>query len=857
LFLQKQIVYFSQLRLNRIYLLLDPDVESNQKHSKNGRDEDDEQRTWKDLRVLDALCRRLQIELVPTVVLTSLHDRLPTTLLHVFSQPLIHLIFLVPAPVSSRNLDGSAPVASNISEWQRWYSHLLLQCQQSAFRSVQCSYSTFLRSCVVSSRSNNASRTSREGKQAHEVYIPRGLSLWETSLAAIAPSRLQEKPLLAQEAFLAAIASHVQTVEESGDALVVFPLFVERDFLYPVLFQKFHAAYFAGLSWQRATACDMLGDPASPAGYDGAVLRDVLRILLFPALFALPSTAPHASREVAPAAPISNVIAGSGGSLSPRPSSLSLSTSASANNLHAASGSSSLPSASSGTLATSSATAASTSLSQSLKRSASLLLQCVLLQRWDLLYQQTLLSSDSVHISNSMHAQGNIGSNTNNVSREEMYEAEVALWRLIHLPAATTANHDAAWEFNDEEEAGADEFEEEKDVGFHRSQAALTLKCYRRMLAVAAWRPHAPPASFAASSSAGKKDTSLVGSRIGGGLPSGGDIRGSSPIATSSTSLSFLDFLLGRSSAATASPAPAPSSETMAPSTTVKLTQSEEEEEEEEERAHHSSSRYHRMVVTSGSKDEPVLTLLDQQQQSHLHYHHANLQDLEEELDEIFALLHLLAIVSKVLLQTDHASSKQQQHNNQPLPATNHANLNPHQLHHHSRNMRLRQQFQSLSVSTRSDVANMLLEALHLCTRRCQTRIDTDRWLPALRHTCVAALPVLRAKGGSDRDRDRDRVPSQEDTRTRRHRSMVKQGWGTEANRRHRAFLLTPRPVSSSSTAPMMEEDAVDGDAMHELRYQAQLPALAVFQLLCEGLVLPATVQDFLWRIFQTTTTTS
>lgn len=636
---------------------------------------------------------------------------------------------------------------------------------------------------------------------------------------------------------------------------MVFPLFVERDFLYPVLFQKFHAAYFAGLSWQRATACDMLGDPASPASYDGAVLRDVLRILLFPTLFALPSTAPHASREVAPAAPISNVIAGSGGSLSPRPSTSSLSTSASANNLHAASGSSSLPSASSGTLAASSATAISASLSQSLKRSASLLLQCVLLQRWELLYQQTLLSSDSIHVSNSMHAQGNTSSSTNNVSREEMYEAEVALWRLIHLPAATTANHDAAWEINDEEEAGVDDVEEEEDVGFHRSQAALTLKCYRRMLAVAAWRPHAPPASFAASSSfsstAGKKDTSLMGSRIGGGLPSGGDIRGSSPTATSSTSLSFFDFLLGRSSAATASPAPAPSSETIVPSTAAKLAQSEEEEEVEEKRAHHSSSRYHPMVVTSGSKDEPVLTLLDQQQQSHLHHRHANLQDLEEELDEIFALMHLLAIVSKVLLQTDHASSKQQQHNNQPLPATNHANLNPHQRHHLNRNMRLRQQFQSLSVSTRSDVANMLLEALHLCTRRCQTRIDTDRWLPALRHTCVAALPALRAKGGIDRDR----APSQEDTKTRRHRSMVKQGWGTAANRRHRAFLLTPRPVSSSSTAPVME-NAVGGDAMHELRYQAQLPALAVFQLLCEGLVLPATVQDFLWRIFQTTTTT-
>jgi hypothetical protein len=139
---------------------------------------------------------------------------------------------------------------------------------------------------------------------------------------------LQEKPLLAQEAYLAAIASHVQTVEESGDALVVFPLFTERDFLYPVLFQKFHAAFFAGWSWQRATASDMLGDPVGPGGYDGAALRDVLCVLLFPALFALPSTA---------------------------------------------------------------SVAVASSLSQALRQSASLLVASVLLQRWDRLYQTTLL----------------------------------------------------------------------------------------------------------------------------------------------------------------------------------------------------------------------------------------------------------------------------------------------------------------------------------------------------------------------------------------------------------------------------------------------------------------------------------
>ncbi len=79
--LQEVVQLASRVHINRLYLYLDPlDVPSETTGNPNIQQGQRKKGTYSsstihDVRVLDQLCRRLHIELVPTFVLTSLHHR--------------------------------------------------------------------------------------------------------------------------------------------------------------------------------------------------------------------------------------------------------------------------------------------------------------------------------------------------------------------------------------------------------------------------------------------------------------------------------------------------------------------------------------------------------------------------------------------------------------------------------------------------------------------------------------------------------------------------------------------------------------------------------------------------------------
>eukprot|EP01033_Poteriospumella_lacustris_P005465 gene5465-3895_t len=711
----------SRVHVNRVYLQLDADRD-------DGRDgsgcDGGGRLPLRDIAVLDRLCRRLQLELVPTVVLASPRETIPRDALAYFSQPLIHLVVLV---------DPATAVAagSDADGLRQWFRRELVRCQQAAFRSVQCTVSPAFR------------RLFSAAGVAPETWAPSGVSRWDTSLAAWAPASLQDRPLLAQEEFLARLATHVQTVEESGDALVHLSLFSERDFWYPALLLRFHLVVYGGLAWQRGTALDMIGDPRRPArGAAAAALPDAGA-----ASDAAAHAAPSSTAATTPAT--TPTAAGVAAQLS------------------------------SGEVAT-------------LKRGLSLWVTQVLLQSWRGLCRQTLAVPPGATAAAAAAAAST--PSLGDVSRAEMFRAE---------PAAGDALRGGGAAADDDADAADGRHATGAAATWpSRSDASLVLKSYRRLLAAAQWRPTTIATAAAASPSPPSSSQAAASSS-------------SAADAAAAAPLSFIEFFLGR--ATPPAPPAAPHEATAAPAATAAASAAPRDDP---------AAPLTTILDAPAALHAPLSSSASSASTAELEYRHFG-GGVLGEVDEVFALLHLLSIVAKLLLQTEHALALR----DGPAAAT--AAAAPVAMSYR----RLREQVQSLSGSARSDVANVLLEALFTLTQRWHGRFRRDALFAALQRSCFACLPVLR--------KHLPPAAAAAAAATVPATATGPRSFAQWQQRHRRRFLIAPRAArDATDAAAATDDDDVD-------RYEAQLPAWALFALLCEGLALPKTVEDFVVRIFQ------
>lgn len=207
---------------------INPVLTSQNNHDDNHPTYNHTEETAAKLCALDALCRGLCVELVPTVVLSSLSDSLPSETLRNFSHSLINVVLLLDEAQAQRDLevvlaqqqlsqsstdlnnsstinhnhtDNSAhidnhhnlPVITLGDYCNLLCQQLLREIQSAGFRTVQWSCSRWFGQLAPA--------------RVHAASL--GISLVECSLSHLYPAKLFMKPLVATQHYLGHLAHYV------------------------------------------------------------------------------------------------------------------------------------------------------------------------------------------------------------------------------------------------------------------------------------------------------------------------------------------------------------------------------------------------------------------------------------------------------------------------------------------------------------------------------------------------------------------------------------------------------------------------------------------------------------------------
>ena len=290
--MKETIELLSRLRINLIFLVVDPDSEEeddsafpkketksvgsiNSNDSKTSNSTVDNSTTR--IYAIDEICRRHCVDLVPTIILNSIDQKLPLEELKNFSHSMILLVlnydynnilasFQTPTDYKDDNTDGSP--ANNSDE------EVEIACRNACEQSLIAVQQVGLKTVMISSND-----WTRRTAAPLSIAIRLGLSAVYKNYSQMFPSALFSKPVICVHDFVSTLRVHSSRIQDQGSSLSLLPAFIDCDFMYPALLTKFYSFLHAGFAWNRNSTVDMIGDPASAA--DFSILREVASLLLF------------------------------------------------------------------------------------------------------------------------------------------------------------------------------------------------------------------------------------------------------------------------------------------------------------------------------------------------------------------------------------------------------------------------------------------------------------------------------------------------------------------------------------------------------------------------------------------------
>ena len=290
--MKETIELLSRLRINLIFLVVDPDSEeeddsavpkketksvgsitSNDSKTSNSTVDNSTTRIY----AIDEICRRHCVDLVPTIILNSIDQKLPLEELKNFSHSMILLVlkydynnilasFQTPTDYKDDNTDGSP--ANNSDE------EVEIACRNACEQSLIAVQQVGLKTVMISSND-----WTRRTAAPLSIAIRLGLSAVYKNYSQMFPSAVFSKPVICVHDFVSTLRVHSSRIQDQGSSLSLLPAFIDCDFMYPALLTKFYSFLHAGFAWNRNSTVDMIGDPASAA--DFSILREVASLLLF------------------------------------------------------------------------------------------------------------------------------------------------------------------------------------------------------------------------------------------------------------------------------------------------------------------------------------------------------------------------------------------------------------------------------------------------------------------------------------------------------------------------------------------------------------------------------------------------
>lgn len=209
--------------------------------------------------VLDEVCKRHYVDLVPTIIITSTDQRISIDLLRNFSQKHVALFLLLEDPDICESSDSN-----NIDE-----------NEAACYDVCRAAMSAITLAGVQSITLCASAYTERTVKPSVIAYRF-NLSVVDYKIDELLNPSLCAKPILCVQTTLGLLSRTSKLVQESGQGTSIFPALIDSDFMYPLILAKYTCFLHAGFAWNRNGICDMLGDFV-----DSKILRETLSQLLF------------------------------------------------------------------------------------------------------------------------------------------------------------------------------------------------------------------------------------------------------------------------------------------------------------------------------------------------------------------------------------------------------------------------------------------------------------------------------------------------------------------------------------------------------------------------------------------------
>jgi len=306
--MKSNVELMSRLRINTLMLAISPEIDDG--FSPTGATSSsipEHTATAEYVCDLEETCARNFVDLVPTVVLTSLDQRLPLEVLKSFTFPMITIVLLyeqravgaemmaamaadqqsslggdagrshqeITSPPSTHgNSDGGNGAAS--VEMRTVITALDVEnavrqrCADIMSTAKHAGFTTITLAC---------SAWTRQVAAPQSIAFRFGLECVERSVSLLFPSTHFLKPVICALDFIRTLAStSSKKNKEFGTSLSVMPAFLDSDFMMPSLLLKYYCFLHAGFSWNSVSMTDMLGEPSKA---DASIIREVASLLIF------------------------------------------------------------------------------------------------------------------------------------------------------------------------------------------------------------------------------------------------------------------------------------------------------------------------------------------------------------------------------------------------------------------------------------------------------------------------------------------------------------------------------------------------------------------------------------------------
>jgi len=291
----------SKLHLNTVMLSIDPRTVPDAEElcdeynnvlngSKGGADEEEEgeDEASSSFHDLSDLCTKQQMNLIPTLVLTSLRQYVPPRMLRNFTGDtiILNLDYMQPRAVQElvgtalrRRTESAGSEGIDDADGDNKHAHIVTKIDVENALKQRCAD---VISCVQRAGFTTVilvcNSWTKSVAKPQEIAFRFGLNCIERPAALVFPKQLFVKPCVCVKEMIHMLYSSTMRAREMGSSLCVLPAFTDSDCLMPILLIKYHCFLHAGYSWNPTAVADMLGEPADA---DANVLREVAYLLLF------------------------------------------------------------------------------------------------------------------------------------------------------------------------------------------------------------------------------------------------------------------------------------------------------------------------------------------------------------------------------------------------------------------------------------------------------------------------------------------------------------------------------------------------------------------------------------------------